>query len=56
MLPRECDKDNCDYETGVDSAGRARAWWVHVPPCNGPVDFGPGGVGSVPPEYLIERS
>jgi hypothetical protein len=56
MLPRECANDDCDYETGVDSTGRARAWWVHAPSCSGPVDFGPRGAGRVPPEYLIERA
>lgn len=39
MLPRECDNDDCDYETGVDDSGKPRAWWVHVAPCEGPVAF-----------------
>lgn len=29
MLPRECDNDDCDYETGVRN-GHPQAWWVHV--------------------------
>lgn len=58
MIPRECDNDDCDYETGVDGAGRPRARWVHDPACEGPVEF-------VPPTdvpdgsflaYLAERS
>lgn len=38
MLPRECDNDACDYETGVVN-GQPRAWWVHDESCEGPVDF-----------------
>ena len=38
MLPRECDNDACDYETGV-RAGRPQAWWNHVDGCEGPVEF-----------------
>lgn len=33
MLPRECDNDECDYETYVDGNGVPRAKWVHVPDC-----------------------
>lgn len=32
-MTRECDNDNCDYETYVDSNGSPRARWVHVPEC-----------------------
>lgn len=38
MIPRECDNDACDYETGVVD-GAAKAWWVHVPECAGPVTY-----------------
>jgi hypothetical protein len=40
VLPRECDNDACDYETGVID-GRAAAWWVHADTCDGPVAFKP---------------
>lgn len=58
MLPRECDNDDCDYETGVDSNGRPFARWVHHHTCDGPVEFElptevrPGSFL----EYLVERS
>lgn len=29
---RECDNDDCEYETGVRN-GRPAVWWVHVPEC-----------------------
>lgn len=38
MIPRECDNDACDYETGVVD-GKPKAWWVHVSECDGPVAF-----------------
>lgn len=58
VLPRECDNDACDYETGVDGEGRPRAWWVHAPECKGLVEY------EVPTEaspgsflaYLLERT
>jgi len=40
VIPRECDNDDCDYETGV-RAGVPTAWWVHSEKCAGPVDFTP---------------
>ena len=40
MSPRECDNDDCDYETGVVD-GEAKAWWVHVPECAGLKAFQP---------------
>lgn len=46
MLPRECDNDDCDYET-YDDNGVGRARWIHVPPCEGPMDFGPPTVEQV---------
>lgn len=33
MLPRECDNDECDYDTYVDGQGRAGARWEHAPGC-----------------------
>jgi hypothetical protein len=39
VVPRECDNDNCDYETYVDGEGRPRARWVHAEECEGPVPF-----------------
>lgn len=46
MIPRECDNDDCDYETGVRN-GRPMAWWVHVSPCAGPVSFGQTNSNSI---------
>lgn len=37
MIPRECDNDDCDYET-YDAGGQGRARWVHVPSCPGPAE------------------
>lgn len=33
---RECDNDECEYETGVNETGQAHAWWVHAEDCAGP--------------------
>ena len=30
---RECDNDNCEWESYVDSNGVARVKWVHVAEC-----------------------
>lgn len=38
-MPRECDNDDCEYETFVDDKGRGRARWVHAEECEGPVIF-----------------
>lgn len=35
MPPRECDNDDCDYETGVDDNGVPYARWEHVEGCDG---------------------
>ena len=48
MLPRECDNDDCDYETFVDAEGRARAQWVHVSECEGLVPVDPQIVKNAP--------
>lgn len=39
MIPRECDNDDCDYETVQGADGRPRLQWVHVAKCEGPVQF-----------------
>lgn len=51
---RECDNDNCEYETGVGPDGRPRVWWVHVPECDGPVNF--TGDSVMPEEYKLARA
>jgi hypothetical protein len=38
VLPRECDNDDCDYETGIRN-GQPAAWWVHVNGCKGLADW-----------------
>lgn len=50
MIPRECDNDDCDYETGVRD-GVPRAWWVHVPGCQPLESRAPGT-----PEVIDNRS
>lgn len=59
MPPRECDNDNCDYETYVDDCGHGRARWIHVPECGGRVEFNPPDPDSVPEgsfaAYLMGR-
>lgn len=47
MLPRECDNDNCDYETGVRN-GRPAAWWVHDVDCR--------PENRIPPVEYVQRS
>lgn len=37
MLPRECDNDDCDYDSHVDGRGRAGARWEHAPECRASV-------------------
>lgn len=39
MPPRECDNDDCDYETYVDGNGNPQVRWVHFDGCDGPVKF-----------------
>jgi hypothetical protein len=53
VLPRECDNDNCDYETFVGDDGIARAQWAHVPECEGPVSIDPGIVKNPPPGSFL---
>jgi hypothetical protein len=38
-VTRECDNDDCDYETYVNDDGRPRVRWIHVEGCEGPVPF-----------------
>ncbi len=35
LLPRECDNDDCDYETHIGGDGVPRLVWEHVPGCSG---------------------
>lgn len=30
---RECDNDNCEWETRIDDNGVPRVWWRHVAEC-----------------------
>ena len=42
MIPRDCDSDDCDYETFHDGQGQPYLKWVHVPGCR--PAFGPDAV------------
>lgn len=39
MIPRECDNDDCDYETYVDANGNPQVRWEHDESCDGPVEL-----------------
>jgi hypothetical protein len=50
VIPRQCDNDDCDYETGIDpDTGRAQAWWIHAESCSGPVELPPIDPSTIPP-------
>ena len=34
-MVRECDNDDCDYETYVDASGHPRVRWEHADLCEG---------------------
>lgn len=58
-MVRECDNDDCDYETDVDSEGRPYVRWVHIGGCPGLVEYQPPDPESIPggsfAEYLLAR-
>lgn len=53
MPPRECDNDDCDYETGVID-GEAKIWWVHVDGCEGLVQYEPPAPEDVRPGSVAD--
>lgn len=53
-MARECDNDDCDYETSADDSGRPRVRWVHVGDCGGLRPFEPPYPGDIPPGSFLE--
>lgn len=52
-MTRECDNDDCDYETYVDSEGRAKVRWIHVGRCEGMVEFRPPSAREAHPDSFL---